>query len=237
MNADRTEILVLLDESGSMEQIRDDMIGGYNAFLQDQQNAPGDARLSLIKFSAMDWGARGLRDYYRPVFLSMPIGAVQPLGKAGFIPRGNTPLLDAIVKSIDGLGAMLANEPEAQRPAKVVFVIITDGLENASRYQTPQMVRQSIEHQQRKYAWQFVYLGANQDAITVAQEIGISRETTMDWTASSAGAAGTYSAVGAFVNRSRGAVGQSYVNNSFSSAEREQAAGTILVDSSKSDKQ
>lgn len=229
MNADRTEILVLLDESGSMEAIREDMIGGFNAFLRDQQNAPGDARLSLIKFSNMDWGGT----YYRPVFLSEPIGAVQTLGKAGFIPRGNTPLLDALARAIDELGARLANTPEGQRPAKVIFVIITDGAENSSRYQSRQSVMERIRHQQGRYGWQFVYLGANQDAIAVAHDLGISAGQTMTWATANVGA--TYAATSEFVTRSREADVVAYASNSFTDAERLAAgvgpmSGTIVVD-------
>lgn len=211
-----------------MEDIRDDMIGGFNAFLRNQQNEPGDARLSLVKFSNMEWGRFS---YYRPVFLSQPIGAVQLLSKGGFVPRGDTPLLDSLARAIDELGSELANTPEADRPAKVIFVIITDGLENSSRYQTRQMIMERIEHQQRKYGWQFVYLGANQDALAVAAEIGIPGNTSMDWSA--ANVCETYAAVGSFVTRSRGADGEAYVNNAFTDSERANAvAGEIVVDSS-----
>ncbi|MBY0436880.1 MAG: VWA domain-containing protein, partial [Burkholderiales bacterium] len=158
-----TEIAVVLDRSGSMESARTDTIGGFNAFLAEQVDDAGDVNVTLAQFD----------NEYDVVYLREPIRRAPRLTADTYVPRGSTALLDAIGRTIDELGARLAAMPAAERPGKVIFVVITDGLENASRDYTREQVFQRIRHQSDVYGWEFVYLGAKQDAIAAGAQVGI----------------------------------------------------------------
>jgi Mg-chelatase subunit ChlD len=161
---DATHIAVLLDRSGSMGDIRDDAIGGFNCFLKEQQAAGANATLTLVQFDTESTDV---------VHESRPILEVPDLNHQTFQPRGGTPLLDALGQTIDSTGRALAAIPEANRPNKVVFVVITDGQENSSHQHTKVSVKEKIDHQSSQYNWQFVFLGANQDAFDEAGAVGI----------------------------------------------------------------
>jgi hypothetical protein len=163
MNHQHTEILFLLDRSGSMESIAQAAIDGFNRFLAEQAAEPGLARLTLVLFD----------DQYESPVVSTPLAEVLPLDDHGFVPRGMTALLDAIVRGIDDLGQRLAAMPADQRPATVIVAILTDGMENASHHHNIHDVQQRIRHQSEVYNWQFFFLGANQDAIASAAALGI----------------------------------------------------------------
>lgn len=184
MQKDYTHISVVLDRSGSMASIKEDTIGGYNQFLSDQKAVPGKAALTLVRFD----------HEYDLVCDSIPIGEAKPLDSATFVPRGNTALLDAIGRTILDLGANLEKLSDDERPEKIIFVIVTDGQENASREFTLAKVNEMITHQQDKYAWQFVFLGANQDAIREAGRMGIAAASAMSYAADSKGVADSYQA-------------------------------------------
>jgi Mg-chelatase subunit ChlD len=161
---DATHIAVLLDRSGSMGDIKDDAIGGFNCFLKEQKAAGANATLTLVQFDTESTDV---------VHESMPILEVPDLNHQTFQPRGGTPLLDALGQTIDSTGRALAAIPEANRPNKVVFVVITDGQENSSHRHTKASVKEKIDHQSGRYNWQFVFLGANQDAFDEAGAVGI----------------------------------------------------------------
>ena len=161
---DATHIAVLLDRSGSMGDIKDDAIGGFNCFLKEQKAAGANATLTLVQFDTESTDV---------VHESMPILEVPDLNHQTFQPRGGTPLLDALGQTIDNTGRALAAIPEANRPNKVVFVVITDGQENSSHRYTKASVKEKIDHQSGQYNWQFVFLGANQDAFDEAGAVGI----------------------------------------------------------------
>ena len=161
---DATHIAVLLDRSGSMGDIKDDAIGGFNCFLKEQKAAGANATLTLVQFDTESTDV---------VHESMPILEVPDLNHQTFQPRGGTPLLDALGQTIDSTGRALAAIPEANRPNKVVFVVITDGQENSSHQHTKASVKERIDHQSSRYNWQFVFLGANQDAFDEAGAVGI----------------------------------------------------------------
>lgn len=161
---DATHIAVLLDRSGSMGDIKDDAIGGFNCFLKEQKAAGANATLTLVQFDTESTDV---------VHESMPILEVPDLNHQTFQPRGGTPLLDALGQTIDSTGRALAAIPEANRPNKVVFVVITDGQENSSHRHTKASVKEKIDHQSDRYNWQFVFLGANQDAFDEAGAVGI----------------------------------------------------------------
>lgn len=172
MNPKLTHVTVVLDRSGSMSSIASDVIGGHNRFVQDQKNAPGDCTFSLIQFDtvSMDW-----------VYRAEPIAHVGTLGPETFQPRGGTPLYDALAHAIIYTGDYLKAIPEARRPGKVVFVVITDGLENSSRQFSQTQVRDMIRHQTEAYKWEFVFLGANIDSYAVAGNLGVQSSHTMNY--------------------------------------------------------
>lgn len=184
MNPNLTHLLVILDRSGSMAAIAPAAIDGFNGFLRQHLAEPGDARLTLVLFD----------DQYDVPCDNIPLAEAVCLDHETYVPRGSTALLDAIVRSIDELGAKLASTPEDQRPGTVIVAILTDGEENASRHHTWQDVQNSIRHQSDVYQWQFLFLGANQDAIATAARAGIHAHNTATFVADHAGAAASMDA-------------------------------------------
>lgn len=155
------DITVLLDRSGSMQSIRAAMESGFDEFVgQHRQNS--STRLTLIQFD-------GVNDQ-EVLYTARPINDVPRLS---IDPRGWTPLLDALCKTIDATGSRLRSVSERDRPNKVLFVVITDGQENRSKTYTRRDVKERIDRQRGAYSWEFVYLGANQDAIAEAATFGI----------------------------------------------------------------
>ncbi len=167
-NPNLTHLYFLLDRSGSMQSIKDDTEGGFNAFIEEQRKQPGDCRVTLAQFD----------DQYDEVYRDLPLADVPPLQLQ---PRGSTALLDSIGRLVGEAGARLAALPEDQRPGIVVVGIMTDGHENASRELTHPQVKQLIERQSTDYSWQFLYLGADQDAIEVGSSIGVSAAHSMTY--------------------------------------------------------
>lgn len=160
MRSDLTDITLVVDRSGSMGSIREDAEGGVNAFIEEQKRADGEAVLTLVQFDTE----------YEFLHRGVPINEVEPYKLA---PRGMTALLDAVGRAINETGGRLAAMPEEQRPGLVIFVIVTDGLENSSSEFTRDQIREMIQHQQEKYNWQFTFLGADQDAFAEAGAMGI----------------------------------------------------------------
>lgn len=157
------EIIIVADRSGSMGSIRNDAIGSFNAFLEDQKKHPGEALLTYTQFDGE----------YEIVYSGKPIKDVQPLNEETFVPRGSTALLDAVGRTIDEVGKRLHNTPEDQRPERVLMVILTDGGENASHTFSREQIFDKIKHQRDIYKWEFVFLAAGQEAFAEAQAIGI----------------------------------------------------------------
>lgn len=172
-----TEIICVLDRSGSMESIVNDAIGGFNSFLKSQQATPGEAVMSIVLFD----------HEYQVLCSGKALADVTPLTDQTFVPRGSTALLDALGKTIDEVGVRLANLPESQRPDKVLFVILTDGQENASQHYSAEQIHQMISHQRSIYSWEFLFLAANQDAFTASERMGISQGNTMNFAADADG--------------------------------------------------
>jgi hypothetical protein len=171
MKDDYTHIAVILDRTGSMEAIRDDTIGGFNAFLDSQKAEPGLATLTLVQFDS--------QDPYEIVHRFKPVAEVPGLTRQTFVPRANTPLLDAMGRGINDLEKSLADLAENERPARVAMVIITDGQENASREFRKGQVEKMIREKQESSAWQFVFLSADLDAIGDALQSGIRPGSTL----------------------------------------------------------
>lgn len=234
-------IAFLLDRSGSMDVIASDTIGGFNAFLASQRTeASGRVTVSLAQFDDQS---------YDVLYGMVNIHAAPNLSHETFRPRGGTPLTDSIARIIDETGASLRAMPEHERPSQVFVVILTDGLENAStqtvmnrnELRSPgywmnglwitttalpsdhrRVVSEMIAHQREKYGWQFVFLGANQDAISTGAKLGISQGASLTYAYTGAGVNACYAVASAAVARSR-TTGQSVC---FSQEERDAALGS-----------
>lgn len=194
MNADLTEIICIIDRSGSMDSIRTDAIGGFNAFLGAQQQLPGQARLTLVLFN----------HEYERVLDGTPLPDVQPLSDETYQPAGTTALLDAVGRTIDDVGQRLAATPEAERPGKVLVCILTDGLENSSSDYTRERVQAMIQHQQETYAWEFAFLAANQDAFAEAGGLSIAAHDAAGFAATSTGVREAFHVLSDRATRTRG---------------------------------
>ena len=146
-----------------MNAMKEEAIGGINAFLESQQKLPGEARLTLVLFD----------HEYIVVHDGVPIKHVPPLNNDTYVPRGTTALLDAIGRTINTIGERLDRTPESERPGKVIVAILTDGLENASQEFKRKVIFKMIKHQRDVYSWEFVFLGAKQNAISTGAKMGI----------------------------------------------------------------
>ncbi len=185
MNDHLTELAFVLDRSGSMHPVAESAIAGFNDFLREQQSAKGQARLTLVLFD---------NEYLVPT-CSIPVQECIPLDPSTYSPRGSTALLDAIGRTILGLGERLAVLPESQRPAQVIVAILTDGQENASCEFTWAQIAARIKHQTEVYSWKFLFLGANQDAIATAAKLHIAPEDSTTFHADGIGVAASSSVV------------------------------------------
>lgn len=172
-----TEIVAILDKSGSMGSVRDDALGGINTFIEDQKKAPGEALFTLVFF---DSNMTVLYD-------GINIKEIHTLQKNEYVPSGNTALNDAICSTIDSVGKRLASMKEEDRPEKVLVAILTDGMENDSKSFTRADVKERIDHQREKYNWEFVFLAANQDAFATSEAYGISAANTVNYSATPTG--------------------------------------------------
>jgi hypothetical protein len=170
----KTEIILLVDRSGSMSTIKADMEGGFKTFLEAQKALPGEATVTYYQFDTV----------LDKVFETLPLKDVNSIT---IDPRGGTALVDAACEVIDKVGQRLAKTPELDRPTSVVFVIITDGEENSSRKFVAKDLKDRITHQQDKYNWKFVFLGSNIDAISVSANYGISKDSTLEFASNAKG--------------------------------------------------
>lgn len=165
MKKDYTHITVILDRTGSMESIREDTIGGFNAFLKAQKDIPGKGTLTLVQFDS--------QDPYEVIISFVPLKEVPELTRETYVPRASTPLLDAMGRGINDLEERLKEIPKKERPSKVVLAVVTDGQENASREFRREQIVKMIKKHQDKDDWQFVFLSADLAAIKDAQGYGV----------------------------------------------------------------
>lgn len=193
MNTDLVDISCVVDRSGSMHSIATDAIGGFNTFLDSQKSEPGRARFTLVLFD----------HEYRVIHSGVDIQSVPQLNRSTYQPRGSTALLDAIGRTIDDVGKRLAATPEADRPHKVIVAILTDGMENASTDYDFRKVASMIEHQRDAYAWEFLFLAANQDAIAAAGKLSISAADAVSFDATADGVREAYQVMSANVSARR----------------------------------
>ena len=211
-NPDVTLIAALLDRSGSMESIADDIRGGFDAFIAGERQQAGATLVTLAQFD----------DAYEVVFENRVIDAVPPLTLQ---PRGMTTLLDAIGRFVTEVGSGLAALPEHDRPAEVTVVVMTDGHENASVEWTKDAVQQLVSQQQTVYGWDFVFLGANMDAIDVGTSLGFSAGKSLTWDASEDGVDGAFAAMATYNARKRSRGDEPAASVAFDDGERRRARG------------
>ncbi len=161
-----TELVFILDRRGSMAGLEADTIGGFNGMIEKQRKEQGEAVVSTVLFS----------DASEVLHDRVDIGKVEPMTDAQYFVRGCTALLDAMGGAIRHIGNVHKYAREEDRPEKTIFVITTDGMENASRRYTSDAVKAMIERQKTKYGWEFLFLGANIDAVETAARYGIGRD-------------------------------------------------------------
>ena len=166
MRKNLTEIVFILDRSGSMHGLEADTIGGFNSMIEKQKQADGDALISTVLFDSF---SEVLHD-------RVDVHAIRPLTRKDYSVRGCTALLDAVGGAIHHIGNVHKYARNEDVPEHILFVIITDGMENASRRYSSAKVRQMVERQKEKYGWEFLFLGANMDAVKAAQDFGISED-------------------------------------------------------------
>ena len=177
MKKDYTHILIVLDASGSMSSIQDDIKGSFNEFLKKQREEPGMTVFDLYQFS----------DEAKRIVRSADLAEFHDDLMAKYVCTGCTALNDAVCSAIDTVGHEFADMPESERPEHVLCVIITDGMENASREFTAKDVKDRIKHQQDVYNWDFQFLAANQDAFATGESIGLDRDCCMNFVADKVG--------------------------------------------------
>lgn len=189
-----TELIFILDRSGSMDNLTDDTIGGFNSMIESQKKEDGEAYVTTVLFDTK----------YEILHNYVHIQEIKPMTYNDYYARGCTALLDAVGTTINTVGERLAATSEEERPEKVIFVIITDGYENASREFSRAKVKEMIEHQQDKYSWVFMFLGANMDAVSEAGTIGISKHFAATYTPSDIGTASVYTCTSNALSAVRG---------------------------------
>lgn len=185
MRTDLTELVFILDRSGSMQGLEGDTIGGYNAMLHKQQMEAGEAVVTTVLFD----------DEYELLHDRINLKGIRPITEREYFVRGSTALLDAVGKTIQKIINVQKNTAEDQRAGQVMFVITTDGMENASREYTADSVKRMVERQKTQYSWEFIFLGANIDAVATAAQFGIGADRAANYHADSAGTELNYEAV------------------------------------------
>ena len=185
MKKNLTEIVFILDRSGSMINLVDDTIGGFNAMIEKQKQEPGEAYVSTVLFNHEN----------QVVHDRVNVHKVQPMTRKDYVPAGCTALLDAVGSAIHHIGNVHKYAREEDRPKKTMFVITTDGMENASRNFSYEKVKEMIGRQKEKYGWEFIFVGANIDSAKEAARFGIGEDRAANYHADSVGTGVVYDAV------------------------------------------
>ena len=193
MKKNLIEIVFILDRSGSMAGLEADTIGGFNSMLQNQKDLSGDAYISTVLF---DHESVVIHD-------RVDIKTVSPLTRREYYVRGCTALLDAVGNAIQHIRNVHKYAREEDRPEKTLFVITTDGMENASRCYTYDKVSAMIQQQQERHGWEFLFLGANIDAIEVAGRFGIGADRAVNYECDAVGTAVNYKVLSKAVSQVR----------------------------------
>ncbi len=182
MKKNLTELVMILDRSGSMSGLESDTIGGYNAMLQKQREAEGEVLVTTVLFD----------DRIETLCDRVPLETLPRMTEQDYYVRGCTALLDAVGRTIRHIATIHRYAREEDRPEKTIFVITTDGLENASREYSYERVKKMVEHEKEKYGWEFLFLGANIDAIKTAGHFGINPDRAANYHSDREGTALNY---------------------------------------------
>jgi len=193
MKENLTELIFIVDQSGSMMHLTEDTIGGFNSLIDAQKNVPGEALVTLTLFD---------HNVTTPL-KHINLKDVRHIDHSTYCAKGMTALLDAIGITVDDVGKRLAETDEADRPSKVMVVIITDGEENSSKQFTKEQIKNKLEEQTNKYNWEFLFIGANIDSFGEASALGISASNTANFTANSVGSQSVYRTVSDTMNSYR----------------------------------
>lgn len=193
MKKNLTELVFILDRSGSMQGLEKDTIGGFNAMIEKQKNLSGEAYVSTVLF---DFESLVIHD-------RADIQGIRPMTEKDYQVRGSTALWDAIGGAIHHIGNVHKYAREEDRPEKTLFVITTDGMENASCRYTAGEIKMKIQRQKEKFGWEFLFLGANIDAAETAAQIGIDRSRTASFHSDQAGTRLNYEVIGDAVRAMR----------------------------------
>ena len=193
MNSNLTEIVFILDRSGSMSGLEADTIGGFNAMVEKQKKEEGEALLSAVLFD----------NDSQVIYDRVDIRKVEPMTDRQYQVGGCTALLDAIGGAVHHMANVHRYAREEDRPGRTVFVITTDGMENASRRYTYREVQKMVKHEQEKYGWEFLFLGANMDAIAAARSFGIREDRAVRYACDSAGTSLNFAVVSKAIGKMR----------------------------------
>ena len=174
-----TEVVFILDRSGSMGGLEADTIGGFNSMIAKQKKEEGEAIVSTVLFD----------DRTEVLYDRVPVGKIEPMNDSQYYVRGCTALLDAIGGAVHHISNVHKYAREEDKPEKTLFIITTDGMENASKEYDYSKVKKMVEKQQKKHGWEFLFLGANIDAISVASRFGIGKERAINYECDSEGTA------------------------------------------------
>jgi uncharacterized protein YegL len=185
MKKNLTELVFILDRSGSMAGLEGDTIGGFNAMIEKQKKEPGEVYVSTVLFDNVS----------EVIHDRVDIQKIAPMTDRNYYVRGCTALLDAVGKAIHHIGNVHKYAREEDRPEKTLFIITTDGMENASRQYTYDRLKAMIERQKEKYGWEFIFLGANIDAAKEAARFGIDADRSANYHADTIGTAVIYEAM------------------------------------------
>lgn len=191
----KTMICLIMDRSGSMQSLRQDVIGGVNSFIEQQKKQPEPATMAFVRFDSPSIGTPNI-ERFRPM---QPLAEVKPLALEEYEPRGWTPLLDAVGKTIVDLD----EDWKREQPDRAIVVIVTDGQENASKEYLKPKIKSLIQAREASGKWTFIFLGANVDAFAEASSLGIRSANTAGYTASAAGLGATYSTISETVGSMR----------------------------------
>ena len=204
-----TEIVFILDRSGSMGGLEKDTIGGYNSMIAKQKEEEGEALISTVLF---DNETEVLHD-------RVPLTKIEPITEKEYFVRGSTALLDAVGGAIRHIGNVHKYAREEDVPEKTLFIITTDGMENSSREYSYDKVKKMVERQKEKYHWEFIFLGANIDAVSVANQFGVDRSRAVRYECDSAGTALNYKVMSKMVSCARACGSSAEMEKAFDSDE------------------
>lgn len=184
-NNNLTEMVFILDRSGSMFGLEKDTIGGFNSMLAKQKNEEGEAFVTTVLFD----------NEYEIIHDRLPVRDVPGMTDNEYKPRGSTALIDAIGRTIKHIANIHKYQRKEDVPQNTIFVIITDGMENASHIYSSEKVKRMIEHEKEKYGWEFIFLGANIDAVETARHFGIGADRAVNYKCDSQGTALNYEVI------------------------------------------